>query len=137
MTALRQQAQEMFDSFPDEKMIALIQFMEKEQQKKESSTEEKSIDFDELKSIVTETHASKEEAKQKELQELERQEREIKAFGERMAKKYGLKENADEIQESIDRIKGALSSMSESDKNKSIKEWREERLREKYAEYFN
>ena len=137
MTALRQQAQEMFDSFPDDKMIALIQFMKKEQQKKESSVKEKSIAFAELNSIINEAHAKKEGARQKELQELECQEREIKAFGERMAKKYGLKDNADEIQKSIDHIKGALSLMSESDKNKSVKEWREERLREKYAEYFD
>ena len=30
MTTLRQQAQEMFDSFPDEKLTALIQFMKEE-----------------------------------------------------------------------------------------------------------
>ena len=54
-----------------------------------------------------------------------------------MTKKYALKENADEIQQAIDRVKGVLSSMSEADKNKSIAEWREERLREKYAEYFD
>ena len=52
-------------------------------------------------------------------------------------KKFALKENADEIQQAIDRVKGVLSSMSEADKNKSIAEWREERLREKYAEYFD
>lgn len=111
MTALRQQAHEMLDMMPENIILNLIQLMQAEQEKKE--------------------------ARQKEWQELERQEREIKAFGERMAKKYGLKANADEIQESIDRIKGSLSSMSESDKNKSVKEWREERLREKYAEYFD
>ena len=110
MTALQQQAHKMIDMMPESVILNLIQLMQLEQEKKES--------------------------RKKELQEIERQEREIKAFGERMAKKFGLKENADEIQESIDRIKGALSSMNESDKNKSVKEWREERLREKYAEDF-
>jgi len=52
-------------------------------------------------------------------------------------KNLTLKKNADEIQYAIDEIKGVLFSMSESDKNKSIADWREERLKEKYAAYFN
>ena len=111
MTALRQQAHEMLDMMPENIILNLIQLMQTEQEKKE--------------------------ARQKELQELERQEREIKAFGERMAKKYGLKENADEIQKSIDFIKSLHPLMDESLKNKTLNEWREERLREKYAEYFD
>jgi|GEM_PF-2164846 len=58
-------------------------------------------------------------------------------FHDITTKKFALKENADEIQAAIDGIKGALASMSEVDKNKSIADWREERLKEKYAEYFN
>ncbi len=52
-------------------------------------------------------------------------------------KNLTLKKNADEFQSAIDGIKGVLSSMSDFNKNKSIADWREERLKEKYAEYFN
>lgn len=61
----------------------------------------------------------------------------LKNFHELMTKKYGLKENAAEIRASIDFITGALKDVDESSKKKSLKEWREERLREKYAEYFD
>ena len=54
-----------------------------------------------------------------------------------MAKKYGLKDNAAEIQASIDFIKSMHQFMDGSTKNKTLEELREERLREKYAEYFN
>ena len=52
-------------------------------------------------------------------------------------KKFALKENADEIQASIDFIKSLHKFMDGSTANKTLKELREERLREKYAEYFN
>ena len=58
-------------------------------------------------------------------------------FHDITAKKYALKENADEIQASIDFIKSLHKLMDGSTANKSLKELREERLREKYAEYFN
>ena len=54
-----------------------------------------------------------------------------------MAKKYGLKDNAAEIQASVNFITGALKDIDESAKKKSLKEWREERLKEKYAEYLD
>ena len=61
----------------------------------------------------------------------------LQNFHEIMAKKYGLKENADEIQESIEFIKSMQKFMDGSTANKNLDEWREERLREKYADYFN
>ena len=61
----------------------------------------------------------------------------LQNFHEIMAKKYGLKENADEIQESIEFIKSMHKFMDGSTANKNLDEWREERLREKYADYFN
>lgn len=50
-----------------------------------------------------------------------------------MAKKYGLKDNADEIQSSIDFIKSLHKFMDGSTANKSLDELREERLQGKYA----
>ena len=61
----------------------------------------------------------------------------LQNFREIMAKKYGLKENAAEIQASIDFITGVLKDFDESSKKKSLDDWREERLREKYAEYLD
>lgn len=52
-------------------------------------------------------------------------------------KNFLFQNDANKIQSAIDNIKGILFSMSETDKNKSMKDWHEERLREKYAEYFN
>lgn len=60
-----------------------------------------------------------------------------KEFEELMAKKYGLRENADEIQAAIDYIKSLHPLMDKSLANKTLEEWREERLKEKYGEYFN
>ena len=54
MTALRQQAQEMFDSFPDESLTALIQFMQEEnlkQAEKKERLERKRIAFEKFKSL--------------------------------------------------------------------------------------
>ena len=61
----------------------------------------------------------------------------LQNFREIMAKKYGLKENAAEIQASIDFITGVLKDFDESSKKKSLDDWREERLREKYTEYLD
>ncbi len=57
----------------------------------------------------------------------------LKNFREIMAKKYGLKENAAEIQASIDFIKSTHKFMDGSTANKTLEELREERLTEKYA----
>ena len=61
----------------------------------------------------------------------------LQNFREIMAKKYGLKENADEIQASIDFIKSLHKFMDGNTADKTLDEWREERLKEKYAEYFD
>ena len=58
---------------------------------------------------------------------------EVQNFYELLVKKYGLKENADEIQSSIDFIKSLHKFMDGSTANKSLDELREERLQGKYA----
>lgn len=58
---------------------------------------------------------------------------EVQNFRELVVRKYGLKENADEIQASIDFIKSLHKFMDGSTANKSLDELREERLQGKYA----
>lgn len=58
---------------------------------------------------------------------------EVQNFHELLVRKYGLKENADEIQASIDFIKSLHKFMDGSTANKSLDELREERLQGKYA----
>ena len=111
MTALRQQVHEMVDMMPENVLLNLIQLMQTEQ------TQQIEVKKAKMPGTLSES--------------------EFKRLKSKLGDKLELKENADEIQESIDRIKGALSSMNEIDKKKSVKEWREERLREKYAEYFD
>ena len=108
MTALRQQLFDAVNILPEDKISVALQYIRENLLPQQKKKEATILDLKNLKN-----------------------------FHENMAKKYGLKENADEIQQAIDRVKGVLSSMSEADKNKSIAEWREERLREKYAEYFD
>lgn len=70
-------------------------------------------------------------------QETKLPEQDIQAFKERLAKKYALKDNAAEIQSSIDFIKNLHSRMDKSLASRTDEQWREERLKGKYAEYFN
>ncbi|MBQ3443211.1 MAG: hypothetical protein IJG33_08200 [Selenomonadaceae bacterium] len=64
-------------------------------------------------------------------------EQNIQNFKERLAKKYELKDNAEEIQSSIDFIKNLHSQMDKSLTSRTDEQWREERLKDKYAEHFN
>lgn len=66
-------------------------------------------------------------------QEKKSEQPDLQNFREIMAKKYGLKENAAEIQASIDFIKSLHEFMDGSTANKTLEELREERLTEKYA----
>ena len=70
-------------------------------------------------------------------QETKSSEQDIQAFKERLAKKYELKDNAEEIQSSIDFIKNLHSRMNRNLASRTDEQWREERLKSKYAEYFN
>lgn len=70
-------------------------------------------------------------------QETKSSEQDIQAFKKRLAKKYELKDNAEEIQSSIDFIKNLHSRMDKSLASRTDEQWREERLKGKYAEYFN
>ena len=70
-------------------------------------------------------------------QETKSSEQDIQAFKERLAKKYELKDNAEEIQSSIDFIKNLHSRMDRNLASRTDEQWREERLKSKYAEYFN
>lgn len=70
-------------------------------------------------------------------QETKSPEQDIQDFKERLAKKYALKDNAEEIQSSIDFIKKLHSRMDKSLTSRTDEQWREERLKGKYAEHFN
>jgi len=64
-------------------------------------------------------------------------EQNIQDFKERLAKKYTIKDNAEEIQSSINFIKNLHSQMDKSLTSRTDEQWREERLKGKYAEHFN
>ena len=66
-------------------------------------------------------------------QETKSPEKDVQAFKERLTKKYELKDNAAEIQSSIDFIKNLHSRMDKSLASRTDEEWREERLKGKYA----
>lgn len=70
-------------------------------------------------------------------QETKSSEQDIQAFKKRLAKKYELKDNAEEIQSSIDFIKNLHSRMDRNLASRTDEQWREERLKSKYAEHFN
>lgn len=64
-------------------------------------------------------------------------EQNIQGFKERLAKKYELKDNAEEIQYSIEFIKNLHSRMDKNLASRTDEQWREERLKGKYDEHFN
>ena len=111
MTALRQQVHEMVDMMPENILLNLIQLMQTEQ------TQQIEVKKAKMPGTLSES--------------------EFKRLKSKLGDKLELKENADEIQKSIDFIKSLHPLMDESLKNKTLDEWREERLREKYAEYFD
>ena len=111
MTALRQQVHEMVDMMPESVLLNLIQLMQTEQ------TQQIEVKKAKMPGTLSES--------------------EFKRLKSKLGDKLELKENADEIQKSIDFIKSLHPLMDESLKNKTLDEWREERLREKYAEYFD